>query len=99
RPPTSTPFPYTTLFRSREAAAHPLADRHDVGHDAVVVRAPHRARAAEARQHLVRDEEGVVLLGDGLDRAQEAGRRHDVAGGALEDRKSTRLNSSHLGIS
>src|SRR5262245_65774933 len=53
RPPRSTLFPYTTLFRSRD---QPVADRENRGH--------------------------------GLD-----------AAGRGQDRKSTRLNSSHLGIS
>src|SRR5258705_10195141 len=59
RPPRSTLFPYTTLFRSRRVRAHE-----------------------------------VVLAGvpyDGLRRSR------DVQG--TPDRKSTRLNSSHLGIS
>src|SRR5438045_4271315 len=56
RPPRSTLFPYTTLFRSR------AGDRRGV------------LSAAPA----------VVRAGDG---------------GHARDRKSTRLNSSHLGIS
>src|SRR5437899_9643922 len=61
RPPTSTLFPYTTLFRSpvRAAAAGPFAR--------------------------------------GADPAAGAGR--GPAGPHRGDRKSTRLNSSHLGIS
>src|SRR4051812_49775013 len=60
RPPRSTLFPYTTLFRS-----------------------------------------GQVLL----QRRRERGRHHALAGqhvdrvGARSDRKSTRLNSSHMSIS
>src|SRR5258705_6421167 len=61
RPPRSTLFPYTTLFRSVVvAAAEDLAD------------------------------EGVGLGVGGLQRLQARG---------AQDRKSTRLNSSHLGIS
>src|SRR5258705_6147817 len=62
RPPRSTLFPYTTLFRSPEHRAHPRrvpADR-ELDHRPVVPR-------AAADEH--------------------------------PDRKSTRLNSSHLGIS
>src|SRR5436853_3368247 len=54
RPPRSTLFPYTTLFRSGRSG---------------------------------RDQDG---LGDEAD---------ELPGGPLPDRKSTRLNSSHLGIS
>src|SRR5258708_14430523 len=57
RPPRSTLFPYTTLFRSRRQAA----------------------------------DAGILLLDDGTDAA--------LAARSLEDRKSTRLNSSHQIIS
>src|SRR5262245_62426578 len=60
RPPRSTLFPYTTLFRS-----------HAIGHAAALEHAQHFV--AQRRRH--------------PDRALEG------------DRKSTRLNSSHLGIS
>src|SRR5437868_12778587 len=60
RPPRSTLFPYTTLFRS----PGPLPDHH---------------RTLQA--------EGGVRQG------------HRRADGLTEDRKSTRLNSSHVSIS
>src|SRR2546422_2291370 len=63
RPPRSTLFPYTTLFRSRVAGAHPPVGGARLGYD----RAGGAARAGGAR--------------------------------ALQDRKSTRLNSSHGYIS
>src|SRR5438105_6582853 len=62
RPPSSTLFPYTTLFRSPPARRH-----RDV-----------RLPARPAR---------LPGLGDG------------VLDGGVEDRKSTRLNSSHEWIS
>src|SRR5256885_5032651 len=68
RPPRSTLFPYTTLFRSRLPARVRLAGRDPRGQ---------RAQPAARLLHRPRD-----LRGD--DRA---------------DRKSTRLNSSHLVIS
>src|SRR5205823_10755378 len=42
RPPRSTLFPYTTLFRSRDEVAHPLGggDRRDAGGMVVGVRQP-----------------------------------------------------------
>src|SRR3712207_7258066 len=76
RPPRSTLFPYTTLFRSAECdddAAHALAPRylgHLVGH------------AEHARVYQTLPDERRV----GGDEAHE-------------DRKSTRLNSSHANIS
>src|SRR5438067_3101900 len=70
RPPRSTLFPYTTLFRSpREIYArgpHPRGDRRGLG---------------------ARDVRAVP-------------RRHGARGTArTSDRKSTRLNSSHVSIS
>src|SRR5436309_12258930 len=56
RPPRSTLFPYTTLFRSRRAEALRLGGR-------------------------------------------SGGHRHVLRDGARRDRKSTRLNSSHVKIS
>src|SRR5256885_10247353 len=66
RPPRSTLFPYTTLFRSHPGAAHRLEEhftpRGHVGSTKIV--------------SLHTDKDGLVV-----------------------DRKSTRLNSSHLVIS
>src|SRR5262245_2732720 len=67
----------------RKAAAHPLADRHDVGHDPVVLGAPHGAGTAEPGDHLVGDQERAMLARDSLHSTQEAVRGNDVAGGAL----------------
>src|SRR5256885_11809279 len=70
RPPRSTLFPYTTLFRS-----HPGAEQRRVCRVAAVLRRP------------------IHLEGQpGHRRQAERSRR-------AEDRKSTRLNSSHLVIS
>src|SRR3712207_8918087 len=71
RPPRSTLFPYTTLFRSL---------RHDRG-----ARTLHRT--------------GGELLHPGAVRVSGAGDRHLQDGVPREDRKSTRLNSSHANIS
>src|SRR3712207_8561939 len=76
RPPRSTLFPYTTLFRSREAQRHErdLEERgHDAGHAGT-----HRPARVEVRA-----------------REQQYGDQVDEG----EDRKSTRLNSSHANIS
>src|SRR3712207_7640346 len=82
RPPRSTLFPYTTLFRSLEARLdrdHDVGDvEHHVGdHD-----------GDEARREAERQEQ-----------AEEGGAEDDLGGGQGEDRKSTRLNSSHANIS
>src|SRR3712207_7165262 len=79
RPPRSTLFPYTTLFRSELAARVALQLAALLLHLEVelLVLRPHRGVLAQRH-------------GDG------AG---DQAGHAGEDRKSTRLNSSHANIS
>src|SRR5258705_5301714 len=64
RPPRSTLFPYTTLFRSRP-----------------------RGTASGSMSSTARPAIGFATTYNRV--------RHDV----VEDRKSTRLNSSHLGIS
>src|SRR3712207_7043601 len=78
RPPRSTLFPYTTLFRS----SPPPGDRVAVHEDGERVPLPR-------------------VAGEGRGRARRSGlRAHAPARGhALEDRKSTRLNSSHANIS
>src|SRR3712207_7264834 len=72
RPPRSTLFPYTTLFRSA-AARRPAAVPGEVERVAGRAEEVVVARAAEAHERAV--------------------------GLAQEDRKSTRLNSSHANIS
>src|SRR5256886_8971991 len=91
RPPRSTLFPYTTLFRSRtEAAWHP-ARRVD---DQLV-------RALELLADPARPPKVQFLVAQGVvsdlmpRRGHPAGDLREPA----EDRKSTRLNSSHSQIS
>src|SRR2546430_6993049 len=74
RPPRSTLFPYTTLFRSQRGGGSAL--------DCVL-----RAAGILAR--------GELADGGDLDRAHV----HDCRGSDHQDRKSTRLNSSHSQIS
>src|SRR3712207_6950503 len=87
RPPRSTLFPYTTLFRSPPARRR----RRLVAH-------PHERR----RQPAARLETLSQALGDG-DRldvdAPVRQPRERLVGEGHEDRKSTRLNSSHANIS
>src|SRR5256885_9111655 len=81
RPPRSTLFPYTTLFRSLPVLRRPVRATPAGGEGGVRQRPDTRpeVRAGRGEQHL----------------ARPSGRRR--AGSA--DRKSTRLNSSHLVIS
>src|SRR2546429_2430685 len=73
RPPRSTLFPYTTLFRSDRDAAI-------AGEDAPVV----SQRGRLERERAVRELDALGVPG---------------GTGGVEDRKSTRLNSSHGYIS
>src|SRR3712207_9167452 len=96
RPPRSTLFPYTTLFRSVVVERHPGLFR-----DAQAVR-------RECRLHrlgIAAPKAGLVL-GEEPDHRRRAGRAVEVPlrnqpldPHAAEDRKSTRLNSSHANIS
>src|SRR2546422_4593012 len=76
RPPRSTLFPYTTLFRSRRGWGG-----GDSGHGACLRQL--------SELHAQRGEDGVV----------EAVGALQIALDQSEDRKSTRLNSSHGYIS
>src|SRR3712207_8462637 len=83
RPPRSTLFPYTTLFRSGHAHAHLFgAQQGGLVHDRVQQR-DERLAAFEAEPLLpdvTRVQKPLELL-------------------SRQDRKSTRLNSSHANIS
>src|SRR3712207_8252956 len=84
RPPRSTLFPYTTLFRSEEGVVD--GDFVPVGFDRGAVVAEGGERGRDVR---------VDAGGDpGEEGGAEGGRLLDVG-----DRKSTRLNSSHANIS
>src|SRR3712207_7985432 len=82
RPPRSTLFPYTTLFRSQ------AQQRRDREGD--------RGAVAHHDQRLL-GLEGVGVLGDRGDHALGDG--DPGLGVDAQDRKSTRLNSSHANIS
>src|SRR3712207_7179285 len=75
RPPRSTLFPYTTLFRSLVPRAHDLAGDAD-GEEQQRPRSEARQGDQEIGRHV-----------GGIERV------------AHQDRKSTRLNSSHANIS
>src|SRR2546427_1805084 len=88
RPPRSTLFPYTTLFRSY------LERGQRVGEDAGVGLAPPDQRGVAEHGEESRQTE---LLQTRSQIAREIG--HDPEAVAPGDRKSTRLNSSHSQIS
>src|SRR5256885_6038063 len=88
RPPRSTLFPYTTLFRSRELVSYSPVGRRRRGNT-----------------EMCDEDEGWVVVSDdhiecAVRRATRMEMGRDRQGdGQKRDRKSTRLNSSHLVIS
>src|SRR3712207_7782489 len=90
RPPRSTLFPYTTLFRSRDDGPVRVVGR-GFGGPLGEAREPGSWRGA--RSLVVSDVVGVHE-----DERRRAGVHVEVDGGG-RDRKSTRLNSSHANIS
>src|SRR5699024_11503584 len=95
RTPTSTPFPYTTLFRSDQVVlGHVVLDQGSA--------VEHGKAVAQAAQGVVHAGHVVGTVGvKGLVSAGGLVVDLDVldAGRAGGDRKSTRLNSSHVSIS
>src|SRR3712207_7631982 len=85
RPPRSTLFPYTTLFRSVPATPE------RVGHRAAQQQPAHGRRQDDQRE----GDRQEVESDEGQHRE---GHEDGVVEGPL-DRKSTRLNSSHANIS
>src|SRR5262245_64861564 len=93
--PPSSLFPYTTLFRSLALHGPPVYVRHEIVHNRYVVDGL-RAKGAifvESLDEIPDTRAPVVFSAHGVPKSvpAEAVRR--------QDRKSTRLNSSHLGIS
>src|SRR3712207_7218408 len=93
RPPRSTLFPYTTLFRSQLLAEHLRAAavigerRHRADHrEVTAVRAEIRLERPQGHDHRARHAELLF-------------RPRERRGVPAQDRKSTRLNSSHANIS
>src|SRR3712207_7644665 len=89
RPPRSTLFPYTTLFRSPEPGDGGAPGAQDLGGPAEVAEPVRPAALGQDPQH-------ALLPG-------QPGHRGDAEVDAApvhdQDRKSTRLNSSHANIS
>src|SRR2546422_4526029 len=94
RPPRSTLFPYTTLFRSRTTAG---ADHEAVRVICELVR-PLRHQARQRAGVAIEPAQRPVFLNS---RRPETHDRvsNPLAAKMSEDRKSTRLNSSHGYIS
>src|SRR5436853_4024462 len=86
RPPRSTLFPYTTLFRSLQLGVHgDHRELHNIGGGRLDRRVDRLALGGLAARPAAAQFGHVAAAPE---------QRVDIA-----DRKSTRLNSSHLGIS
>src|SRR3712207_6996117 len=83
RPPRSTLFPYTTLFRSVPGVARKLAALYE-----------QQGLYVEAREQYLQIAEESARAGQRRESLEALRRIAD-----FEDRKSTRLNSSHANIS
>src|SRR3712207_8585675 len=89
RPPRSTLFPYTTLFRSRLVLiARDVAEQTQAKREEF--KGPRTSAPAQALEGFLRK------TGLAQDQLEE---RDGVYFAVVEDRKSTRLNSSHANIS
>src|SRR2546427_6410674 len=84
RPPRSTLFPYTTLFRSIDSGLD-----HNAGHESRDVAGSNRVSGGQP------DMQGNDSCFDTESREQKQKRKRSQG----RDRKSTRLNSSHSQIS
>src|SRR5690348_17428053 len=86
RPPRSTLFPYTTLFRSKDRGKEDGAISANVHSDSL-----RKGKGGKA----------LIATGDGYTNDNDADQLADKLrkNYGMEDRKSTRLNSSHPSIS
>src|SRR5205814_6607463 len=88
-PPSPTLFPYTTLFRSQCRVRPPATRPAEIFHDEIGLgrKAGHRERPGRVSSD--------ARPGDHDSQDENL----EVPPATCQDRKSTRLNSSHLGIS
>src|SRR3712207_7976891 len=93
RPPRSTRFPYTTLFRS-QSQPRALRDEQVPIHELQFVLEQWAEVSALSRELL-----RIHRVRGGGAKVQTGRRAYRGLGVVHEDRKSTRLNSSHANIS
>src|ERR1035438_10703204 len=96
RPPRSTLFPYTTLFKSYAADLAELFEALDLKGATLI---GHSTGGGEVARYIGQNGTSrvakIVLMGS----VTPLMLKTKANPGGLPDRKSTRLNSSHLGIS
>src|SRR3712207_8913579 len=99
RPPRSTLFPYTTLFRSKEGEAF-VNDAY--GDSDSTLRIDITGGAGQINLQVVQQEGGeqeATQQQGGITTGQQGGYTTILQEDTATDRKSTRLNSSHANIS
>src|SRR3712207_9335390 len=96
RPPRSTLFPYTTLFRS-DAVAVQVDAQLKLARGELLRAHPVAVRLVRVRLGVA--DPGGVGLARRRPRGARPGRRGPRRARPARDRKSTRLNSSHANIS
>src|SRR5256885_11217291 len=104
RPPRSTLFPYTTLFRSGSLSRGELAgERLEVALASRDQEDEHSCFSDNTHRDAVTNAQGILNVWQGsykrLDGSELQGPGIKDWVASKEDRKSTRLNSSHLVIS
>src|SRR3712207_9068800 len=96
RPPRSTLFPYTTLFRSEGEVGQGVAAEDEQGGQDEQGAEAGVDGAGDGLEAGVVGQPGQGLPGAGAEAFADAVEDHHRV---VEDRKSTRLNSSHANIS
>src|SRR3712207_9151365 len=96
RPPRSTLFPYTTLFRSAHLATAAPGPVHVVS---FYIQRHHLDRNSPVPLHYQVQELLRKAIADGLVQVGQALPPEATLAAEAGDRKSTRLNSSHANIS
>src|SRR5690606_40547802 len=97
--PTSIPFPYTTLFRS-----HKLPSGYDENKHLTLTLTGNRMQESWTQAQkpsdffMFKGYVDMVLQRLGINKIQTQPATNDVFSEGLADRKSTRLNSSHVKI-
>src|SRR5690606_41465307 len=97
RRPTSAPFPYTTLFRSGPTAQYKWMTHWDKVDADSVAKAVKEIGADYLVLSTDLGQQGMMTPPDGVENQIAAVKAAGVSD--EEDRKSTRLNSSHVKIS
>src|SRR5690606_42137506 len=95
-PPRLTPFPYTTLFRSKDAKMIPIGDASAAVAAFVQGKIDVLSYSSPVSNQAMREGDGVPLANIAAGDVPALNNYNSVV---TVDRKSTRLNSSHVKIS